>query len=256
MNFIDKPISILSMGLRNHEAIQQPFSSEIRKVMKKYDWTCCRCGIKIPGLMQIDHTAGHAARNAEGFRPICAFCHDQDHLIWAASCKKIVPIIATTEEGVLSNEDISLMSWSLFAMFTHQNDDPDANDSVAGIMRAFQARRGAFQEKYGSKDADSFIEATYRFLDGAEDENENMLVERQAIVERTLAEVRFVPAFMAGHTKEDEPSTFLSTWGPGGFSSIEIDDAKTIRSMFPSKHKPADMVSGVKDIIMKMREGV
>lgn len=251
MSFTDQSISVLSMGVRSHEAILQPFSADIAKIMKKHDWTCSRCGIRIPNLMQIDHSDGHAARDSSGFLPICQFCHDQDHLIWSASCRRLVPIIATTPHGVISNEEISLLGWSMVSMFSHRETDADAHEALAGIVSAFSRRRVMFQERFGTKDADSFIEAVFRFLDGTDQENDKMRAERSRIVAQTLAIVRFIPSFIAGDTSEDNPASFLSTWGPGGFSSIQVTDPG---KLFPLQYQPADLVSGVKDLLSRNAE--
>lgn len=251
MSFIDQPISILNMGMRHHEAIQHEHASAITKMMQTHDWTCSRCGIRLKNFMHVDHAKGHNARDASGLLPICSFCHDQDHLIWAASCRRIVPIIATTPKGVLTNDDISRIAWAFLSLLRHEDTNPNAKSAATEIVNDMRLRRAAFQEEFGSKDADSFIEAVYRFLDGAEDEAPAMASERKLIVDQCLSITRFIPCFLAGDMDPSDPAAFLSTWGPGGFASIDDSEAKLFDEIFPISYDPDDILSGVRDIMSR-----
>lgn len=222
MSFLERPITILKMGLRQHEAILAPISAQVASVMKSHDWTCHKCGVRIPDYMQIDHTMGHGSKDPKGLKPICAFCHDQDHLLWAAGRKRVFPILAPE----MSNEHISRLAWAVLAL-QNAEEHEGAQSAIENITASFRQRHHDFQQKYGSADADSAIEAVFRFLIPEEGETDKESAKKNDIARRFVAETRFVPKFLSGATITD-PSESVATWSVGGFTAPARTPAQAV----------------------------
>ncbi len=58
-NLLDLPQSILVLGARAHAALNAPMIDEISGMMESGDWTCGECGVRLPGMMEVDHIGGH-----------------------------------------------------------------------------------------------------------------------------------------------------------------------------------------------------
>lgn len=239
MSFLERPLTVLKMGLRQHEAILAPVGKLILPMMRKHDWTCHRCGVRIPEYMQVDHTKGHGNPDPEALRPICAFCHDQDHIIWAAARKRVIPILAPD----VTNEQISRITWAVAALRSRP-DDQDAAEAIENIIAAFRKRHHDFIERYGSEDADSAIEAVFRFLAPQEKETDREGAMKRAIVKRFSSEVRFVPRALMEEDAEDASMT-VSVWGIGGFRK----PARTPTEAVELKVEPADVISAVSALV-------
>ena len=215
MSIINRSLVVMKMGMRQHEAILSPIMSTVNQALKDGNWTCHKCGVRIPGYMQIDHIKGHGVQTRESLRPICVFCHDQDHIIWAAARKRVVPILGPE----LTNEQISRLAWSVISL-NKDKEDEDASMAVDNLTGAVRQRHHDFQKRYGSQDADSAIEAIFRFLNVEDEETPAMTERKRRIVEKMEAEMRFVPKLLTGAVIED-PSETVSVWRIGGFSFPE-----------------------------------
>lgn len=239
MSFLERPLTVLKMGLRQHEAILAPVGKAVLPMMKKYDWTCHRCGIKIPQYMQVDHTKGHGNPDPDALRPICVFCHDQDHIIWAAARKRVLPVVAPD----MTNEQISRISWAVVSLRSRP-DDQEVVEAIENIIAAFRKRHHDFIDRYGSEDADSAIEAVFRFLLPQENESEREAIMKKAIVERFSSQVRFVPRALIEESVEDV-STTISVWSVGGFR----EPARAPTEAVILRAEPADLMSAVSALI-------
>lgn len=239
MSFLERPLTVLKMGLRQHEAVLAPVGKLILPMMKKYDWTCHRCGVRVPGYMQVDHIKGHGNPDPDSLRPICPFCHDQDHIIWAAARKRVIPVIAPD----LTNEQISRITWALFSLRSRLEEE-DVAEAVNNMVSAFRKRHNDFVERYGSEDADSAIEAVFRFLELQEREGEREERMKRDIVTRFNSDVRFVPRGLIEDDQED-PSMTVSFWGIGGFHAPR----RTPTEAIGIDVEPVDVISAVTALV-------
>lgn len=244
MSFLERPITILKMGLRQHEAILAPVGDRIKGVMEAHNWTCHRCGVRVPGYMQVDHTKGHGNSAPEGLRPICVFCHDQDHILWAAGRKRVFPILAPE----LTNEQVSRIAWAVLAL-QNASENTDAVGAVENMTAAFRQRHHDFQQKYGSADADSAIEALFRFLIREGEETERETAKKKKIAGAFISETRFVPRLLSGSILED-PSETVSVWTLGGFAA----PARTPSEAVGLPVEPDTLVAAVSAVLQEASE--
>lgn len=235
MSFLEKPITVLKMGQRQHEVILAAHGKQLLSIMQKYDWTCHKCGIKIPEFMEIDHVAGHGNPDPQHLRPICTFCHAQDHIVWAAARKKVIPIMGPD----LTNEQISRLAWAMMTLKSSNEDE--ARQALGNIRKALSKRHHDFISLYGADDADSLIESIYLFLApkaGEEAQNDK----KRHVVNRLLSDLRFFPhAVMADEI--EEKSEGITRWGLGGFSVPPKTAEEIVRMPVPVPELIAAVVS-------------
>lgn len=244
MSFLERPITILKMGMRQHEAILAPVTAAIPEMMKKYNWTCHKCGIRIVNYMQVDHVAGHGDSSVKNMRPICSFCHDQDHILWSAARKRVFPILAPE----MSNEQISRIAWAVVAL-QNAPEHEETVSAIENITAAFRQRHHDFSQKYGSSDADSVIEAVFRFLVHEEGETDKEALRKRTIANGFVSETRFVPQVLSG-SKITDPSESVSIWGLGGFQ----DPDRTPASAVGLPLSPDTILSAVSSLMIEEKE--
>lgn len=244
MSFLTRPITVLKMGQRQHEALLAGVHDTVKAVMEAHKWTCHKCGVRAQGYMQIDHLRTHADQDIKNLRPICSFCHDQDHVIWSAARKRVVPIIAPD----LTNEHISRIAWAMMALRVREDND-NARGAIENVTAAFRQRHHDFQQKYGSGDADSIIEATFRFLMKEEEETEAETARKKAIAENLVSETRFIPKILSGSVISDV-SESVSVWTVGGFA----EPAKTPADAIGLDHDPDLIISAVAALFAETQE--
>lgn len=243
MSFLDRPIAVLKMGMRQHEVVLAPLNKSLLSIMQKYDWTCHRCGVRIPNFMQLDHTKGHGNPDPAALRPICVFCHDQDHIIWAAARARVIPIIAPD----MTNEQISRLTWTVIGLRAQRDDENDGeeiNAAIQNLMSAFKKRSYMFNQVYGSTDADSAIEAIYRFRTDNSKDDESIIAQKTQVAEKFFSDMRFIPQLLV-EEKPADISMGISVWGIGGF----LPPAQEVQEAIKLYAKPADVLSAVSMII-------
>lgn len=240
MSFMEKPLAVLKMGQRQHESVLASLAGEVREIMKAHDWTCHKCGVRVEGYMQVDHTKGHGNADPKHLKPICPFCHDQDHLLWAAARNRVVAVLAPD----LTNEMISRLSWNILSLSNH-DDHAGVVSAVDNVRTSLRQRRMDFQQKYGADQLDAFIEAIYRFLAPDDEASPKEVADKNNIMKMITNEVRFVPALILEKNIED-PSRTVSVWDIGGFSAPQRSPAAAI-----GRVKDPDLLISATTALMK-----
>ncbi|CAN0557160.1 unnamed protein product, partial [Laminaria digitata] len=75
----DTGLSILTLSAQQHNILNALMIDDIVEMMTREEWTCHRCGVHLPQMMEVDHLKGHALSGTSGIMPICQFCHDLKH---------------------------------------------------------------------------------------------------------------------------------------------------------------------------------
>lgn len=213
------PVSLLSLGIRQHGMLLSGQAKEVHACLQAADWTCHICGVRVPEMMEIDHTGGHARSAVKGFKAICQFCHNLKHPLWAAARGRIVPIIAP---GV-GQLDLHRLAWTLLAQRGAKAPAVD----VTGILADLEERQKLFVTTYGGERVDAFFEAILdlpRVIDPERAAKVVMAVDEQ---------VRFWPAELTNEVAELAPASRLSTWRDGGFRRASKTAAGLINAAYP-----------------------
>ena len=193
-------------------------------------WRCHVCGTRLPGLLEFD---GHGADGE--CRPICQFCHNLDHPMWAATTGRLTLVLAPD----VPQAELTGLCWTILALgqlcpdgfrdYLAPDDDPPRDVPVAwrkslnraapgadALREALENRRAEFVARFGAMSAEAFLEG--------------IITHRRRIaddVRRELAAVRFVPSVVIeGYERIDVPGR-LSVWTGSGFEdrSREIGSA-------------------------------
>lgn len=213
------PVSLLSLGVRQHGVLLNGQGKEVQACLERADWTCHICGIRIPEMMEIDHTAGHSPKAVNGYRPICQFCHNLKHPLWAAARGRIIPIIAPG----LGQIDLHRLAWTMLA----QRGAKNAAVDVTGALEDIEYRRQLFVEIYGAEKIEAFLEA---ILDLPR------VVGRDRAAKVVMAideQVRFWPAELTDGANGLAPAARLSTWRSGGFRKATNTAARLLNEASP-----------------------
>lgn len=213
------PVSLLSLGIRQHGMLLSGQAKEVQACLEAADWTCHICGVRVPEMMEIDHTAGHARSAVKGFKAICQFCHNLKHPLWAGARGRIVPIIAPD----IGQIDLHRLAWTLLAQRGARTPAVD----VSGAFEDLEYRRKQFVETYGGERVDALFEAILdlpRVMDPKRAEKVVMAVDEQ---------VRFWPAELFKTVDGLSPASGLSTWRDGGFRRATKTAAGLINAAHP-----------------------
>lgn len=221
MNFLSIDPMVARMGAFDHEKILRPVVGRLEGVFKAHDWTCCDCGTRIPGCMQIHHSKGHGRiDDVAALRPICVFCHDVRHPIWAANRKRIVPIDAPGKDQAALNR----FFWAHLALERQRESDEiaDANqaEAVQELRDTLRNRRNAVRVNLETADGDSLIEALRTFYERQKASgNAAMLAEADRIQRTVVERTRWAPAIFF----DDVAGNSLASWGIGGYRNRTQD---------------------------------
>lgn len=198
---ITDSIRLQSLGARDHALINSAMMREIRTALDAADWACHVCGVALRGFMEIDHLKGHSPSKTSGLAPICQFCHDLRHPMWAASRSRIFPIVAPET----AQTDVSRFSWTLLSEGSREDGVLDTDE----IMSAMEAREEAAWDMLGGTNLESVMEAllTVRDRRGAD--------RATAMVEDLDRVIRFVP----GAVRDMGP---LYKWTREGFRPVPV----------------------------------
>jgi hypothetical protein len=193
---------LLNLSARDHALINATMTAEIATALKSGDWTCHLCGIRLEGLMEIDHLRGHKRCGAKDVAPICQFCHDLKHPMWAMARKRAFAIYAPGT----SQQDLTRMSWSLLGEVTRE----EGGSSFDGLMEAISERESYAFDLLQGENMESALEAilVIRDREGAE---------RAKRVAQVLDEgLRYLPVCV----RDGVP---ISRWTPEGFRPVPVD---------------------------------
>lgn len=199
----------LNFGVRDHARILGQDAVTCRAVFEAHDYTCHVCGIRSVEGMEIDHGSRHQAGVSSGLKPICQFCHNLKHPLWAAARGRITPIWAPD----ISQQDLTRLAW---AMVAWREVHPESFDVLRSDLLV---RVQDLSEALGSFSAEGLFEAAFaaHAILGPEKGRSTMRRIDQAL--------RFVPSEILlepdqiSDTSLDQASR-LSTWTIGGFRKI------------------------------------
>jgi hypothetical protein len=202
-SLITKPVSRLTLGAQAHNRLNAALIDEVSAAFQQQNWTCHICGTCLPEMMEADHTKGHKVSVKDGIKPICQFCHDRDHLLWAASRKRITLIHAPD----LDHVEISQLSW---AICTHVGREGFGFDQMK-IMRDLDARREDAYDALGHNNLEAIYETIFAYQDARGEDAAREMVEE---IDKHL---RLAPAVLF------ETAPKIETWMRGGFRSVGED---------------------------------
>jgi hypothetical protein len=192
----------LTLGARDHALINGTMIGEIVTCFRLRDWTCHICGVRLPGLMEVDHLKGHQRCSPDAIAPICQFCHDLRHPVWAVSRKRLFPVLAPG----LDQRSLSRFSWSLLAEMTR----PGGQDSFEELSGSISERESAAFELLDGDNLESALEAILVIRDRSGQEA------ARKVAEELDAQIRFLPTCV----RDGEP---LKRWTPEGFRDVPIE---------------------------------
>lgn len=193
---------LLALSARDHALINAAMADAIATCFRDHDWTCHVCGIRLEGLMEVDHLQGHRPSRAADVAPICQFCHDLRHPVWAMSRKRAFPIHAPGIE----QRSLTRFAWTLLSEMTRETGE----DSFESIMEAIGERETAAHDMLEGENMEAALEA--------------ILVLRDKIglesVSRTCREldahIRFLPTCL----RDGGP---ILRWTPAGFRPLPVN---------------------------------
>lgn len=194
-------LSLLTLSAQQHNTLNALMIDEIIEMMEREKWTCHSCGVHLPQMMEVDHLKGHGLSGKSGIMPICQFCHDRKHLIWAASRDRISVVHAPD----YSQAEITQLCWMLLL----HSEDEDISFDMKKLRREMNSRREDAVDALGSGNMESVIEGIQALMDSRG--KENVVPTLEEIDEQ----IKIVPSLIF------EESPKLKTWANGGF--VEID---------------------------------
>lgn len=211
----------LIMTARQHMVVAGLFPKEVSELFSKSNWTCSRCGVCLPGMMEFD--GGH-----DGSAPssvICQFCHNLDHAIWASTRGRLTPVLFPEEVLPPTQEDISRLSWMVLACIDDSDEIIEASDGeddrglseiapvLLDIKQGFIAAHELFLAKFGrSTTAESFLEGVFASL--------GMNSGKPSLSDDLVSRVRFIPSPVVMPASNLKPSACVSVWNGRKFDDL------------------------------------
>ena len=233
---VSSDILVSNLGIRDHAQIIGHDADLCRAIFEKHDHTCHVCGVKTLAGLEIDHTAGHSKSAKKGMKPICQFCHDLKHPLWAASRGRLVPIWGPD----LNQTDLIRLSWALVTWRdVHRSEYLEVRSDLITRKDMIEEYIGwsdiniALSDTETPHEAEVLFEAAFAAVDaiGAE-------LAKPAL--RKLDQVvRFIPHEVLRDTddKAFQLSSRLSTWSIGGFRKI----SKVVATDLLQRNDPASL---------------
>ena len=102
----------------------------VRQALHRHDWTCNVCGVRLPGLMEIDHLDGHGPGPDGRIVPICQFCHDLKHPLWAAAEHRLAPV-ALKE---MDQRTLTRLCWIMLSRSLHEEQGKERLQPVIHVL--------------------------------------------------------------------------------------------------------------------------
>lgn len=200
----------MTFSVRDHASLLKHNSALCESLFKSHDYCCHVCGVKVPDCLEVDHGSRHVpTEDISVLKPICQFCHNLKHPIWAASRGRLVAIHAPD----ISQVDLTRLSW---AMVAWREAYPDVFEKIRSdiLLRAKK-----FSDLMECNSAEGLFEAALAIVDEMGKEKALMTLKK---VDQVL---RFVPFEITvdiddiGDLSIDQASR-LSTWTIGGFKKF------------------------------------
>jgi hypothetical protein len=196
-SLLSTPLTLMTLTAQAHSVLNSAMMDEVVKCMNDNDWTCHKCSVKVHGMMEIDHLKGHKVSGKNGIMPICQFCHDRQHLLWAAARKRLTIMHAPD----LDYLEISQLTWSLVGHHGRDGFSIDRNK----LSRDLSARREDAFEAMGHDNIEAIFEAIFTMSDRlGEEEIKERLVEFDK-------HIKIVPSALL------DEDTEIKSWSVGGF---------------------------------------
>lgn len=192
----------LTLSARDHALINGSMSAEIVTCFRSWGWVCHLCGVRLDGLMEVDHLKGHRASKAEEIAPICQFCHDLKHPMWAFARKRAFPIYAPDLDQIA----LTRLCWALLSEMTR----PDAGEGFEEIAGALSERESAAFELLDGDNMESALEAILVIRD------RNGPEAARKVAAELDAQLRYVPSCV----RDGEP---VRRWTPEGFRDVPVE---------------------------------
>lgn len=200
----------LTLGVRDHAALLQQAGSACEEIFKAHNHSCHVCGTRVPDGLEIDHGSQHVLNaKPSDLKPICQFCHNLKHPLWAASRGRLVAIYAPD----ISQVDLHRLAWS---MVLWREVHPEAFETVQADLLA---RASRLSELLDCESVEAMFEAALATVDtlGADRALKSLRKVDQVL--------RFIPSEVmldidqVGDTAIEQGSR-LSTWTIGGYRKI------------------------------------
>lgn len=191
----------LTLSARDHALINAGMGPEIAKAFKERNWTCHVCGVRIDGLMEVDHLKGHRISTCAEIAPICQFCHDLKHPMWAMARKRAFPVYAPD----IDQTALTRLAWTLLSEMTR----PEAQESFEDLLGSVSERESAAFEMLDGENMESALEAilVIRGRSGA--------ASAKTLAAELDAHLRYLPSCV----RDGEP---LLRWTPEGFRDVPV----------------------------------
>lgn len=202
-NLFQMHLTTLTLSAQAHNKLNATMIDEIVSAMQAHDWTCNVCGVRLPQMMEVDHLKGHNPSAKDALAPICQFCHDRKHMLWAASRKRLSLIHAPD----LTYEEISQISWALMSNKGQQGFDIDEKK----LQRDLASRQEDAFDAIGHNNLEAIFEAAYSLLDA---KGEEVALERMQAMD---AHIKLAPAALFME------NPVIDGWSPGGFRTVSAD---------------------------------
>ena len=160
-----QPRADMLIGAHEHAVLISEMPNTVRWMLRSRKWTCNVCGVRLPGLMEVDHFDAHETNPENPRAPICQFCHDLKHPLWAATRHRLVPVYMTA----MGQTTFTRLCWVMISRALHEEQGAERLRPIieALMHRRMQAGRmlrtlnmtEAFEALFGVADRDGYWNA-------------------------------------------------------------------------------------------------
>ena len=197
---LQRPRAELLIGASQHAELNAAAPERIRVALHRCAWTCNVCGVRLPGLMEIDHFHEHGPGPGGGIATICQFCHDLKHPLWAAFSHRLIPVaLPEMDQAALTR-----LCWIMLSICLR---DALGAQRLRPVTHALVLRRIQAGRMLGTLNMTEAFEA----LLGAADVED--AARANAIAARLDARVRLMPAAILDLSR-------LCAWTGAGFVPV------------------------------------
>ena len=232
---MQEPIERLTIGARTHAMLAWHCGEAFARRLEADDWTCHRCGFRLPDFMEIDHPDRHDTDVTDGLRTICQFCHNLRHPIWAALRGRLRLIWAPA----MPQSELNRMAWLvMMSSEDHRGQvaDDELQEASAAIIEAVGRRESMMSSIVGSANPGGLIDAIFTVRSLAERERYLRALHRVDEV------ARFWPIAACRSTTDlERPSMSLSRWDGNCF----VDMAGLAIAEFWKRERSVDQLRAI-----------
>ena len=177
-----QPRKLLSLGACHHYALNAAMPDRVRDALRSASWTCHVCGAYLPGFLEIDHFDNHEPGSHGPIAPICQFCHDLKHPLWAVARDRMVPVMISPE---ISQSTLTRLCWLIISYSLHW---PDTERHMQNLIRKLRCREPAYDGVIDTCHIADLFESLLGVVDfdGVEDAEE--------MAQFLDAKIRFLPS--------------------------------------------------------------